>query len=91
MDSCPEELLLWFHHVPWDHRLRSGNTLWEELQQRYDAGVDFVEKMQRVWQGLHSQIDPQRHEHAGRRLEQQLENARLWRKVCISYFSQFKD
>ncbi len=89
MDTCPEEFLLWFHHVPWDHRLQSGHTLWEELEHRYDAGIAFVEKMCGVWQSLQARIDPQRHEHVSRRLEQQLENARLWREVCINYFCRF--
>ena len=89
IDTCPEELLLWFHHVPWDHRLRSSLTLWEELQCRYDAGVAAVEEMVRVWQGLQAKIDPQRHTHVGERLEAQLENARLWREVCVDYFGRF--
>jgi alpha-glucuronidase len=89
MDKCPEEFLLWFHHVPWDHRLQSGQTLWEELQHRYDAGVTFVEKMRSIWQSLQATLDPQRYEHVSRRLEQQLENARLWREVCLNYFGRF--
>ncbi len=89
MDACPEKFLLWFHHVPWDHRLRSGNTLWEELQQRYDAGVASVERTRDIWQGLQAGIDPQRHAHVSQRLEQQLDNARLWRKVCVDYFGRF--
>ena len=84
--TCPEKLLLWFHHVPWDLRLQSGQTLWEELQHRYDAGVAFVETMRDIWQSLQGKIDPQRHAHVNKRLEQQLENARLWREVCLKYF-----
>jgi alpha-glucuronidase len=84
--TCPEKLLLWFHHVPWDLRLQSGQTLWEELQHRYDAGVAFVETMRDIWQSLQGRIDPQRHAHVSKRLEQQLENARLWREVCLKYF-----
>jgi alpha-glucuronidase len=90
MDTCPENLLLWFHHVPWDHRLQSGHTLWEELQRRYDGGVASAEKMRGIWQSLGATIDPQRHSHVSRRLEQQLENARLWRKVCLNYFGHFR-
>jgi alpha-glucuronidase len=89
LDTCPETSLLWFHHVPWEHRLRSGRTLWEELQQRYNEGVVFVEKMHSTWQSLQTEIDPQRHEHVSERLTQQLENARLWREVCVNYFGQF--
>jgi alpha-glucuronidase len=88
LDACPEKFLLWFHHVPWGHRLRSGNTLWQELQQRYDAGVAFIEQMQGIWQSLQAEIDPERHAHVTQRLERQLENARLWRDVCLDYFSR---
>jgi alpha-glucuronidase len=87
--TCPEELLLWFHHVPWGHRMRSGRTLWEELQHRYDAGVAFVQETDSIWQRQQPKIDPQRHKHVSERLKQQLENARLWREVCIDYFGRF--
>lgn len=87
-ESCPEELLLWFYHVPWDRRLRSGR-LWDELQRRYAAGVAAVEEMLAAWEGLRGRIDPGRHEHVMRRLEQQLENARLWQRTCVRYFGQF--
>jgi alpha-glucuronidase len=89
LDTCPEKLLLWFHHVPWEHRVRSGRTLWEELRHRYDEGVAFVARMHSTWQRLQGNIDPQRHEHVSKRLTQQLENARLWREVCVNYFGQF--
>jgi alpha-glucuronidase len=89
MATCPEELLLWFHHVPWDHCVRSGRTLWEELQHRYDAGVAFVQEMDSIWQSLQVRIDPRRHQHVSERLKQQLENARFWRQVCIDYFGRF--
>jgi alpha-glucuronidase len=87
--SCPEEFLLWFHHVSWNRRLSSGRTLWEELQRRYQAGVDAVEEMAAVWRSLDGKIDRRRHEHVRRLLIQQLENARFWRDVCINYFGQY--
>jgi alpha-glucuronidase len=89
LDTCPEKYLLWFHHVPWNHRMQSGRTLWEELQHHYDRGVKFVEKMESVWQGLQAHIDPQRHEHVSRLLALQKENAYLWQEVCVNYFGQF--
>jgi alpha-glucuronidase len=89
LETCPKEFLLWFHHIPWEYRLQSGQTLWEELQNSYDAGISFVKNMQSLWLCLHDKIDPTRHEHVSERLEQQLENARLWQKVCISYFGHF--
>jgi alpha-glucuronidase len=87
--TCPEKYLLWFHHVAWTQRLASGRTLWEELQQWYAAGVDFVEKMQAAWQSVQDEIDPQRYEHVRQRLIQQLNDACLWREVCVNYFGQF--
>ncbi len=91
IDTCPEKYLLWFRHVPWDRRLQSGRTLWEELQHRYDAGVEFVEKMRSIWENLKDRIDPQRYEHVNKRLEEQQKNARLWRDVCINYFRRFAE
>ncbi|MBI4790520.1 MAG: alpha-glucuronidase [Chloroflexi bacterium] len=89
--TCPEKFLLWFHHVPWHHRLYSGRTLWQELQHRYDEGITFVEEMQNAWQRLQSKIDGERFEHVRQRLTHQLENAREWRDVCIEYFGQFQN
>ncbi|MEW5720733.1 MAG: alpha-glucuronidase, partial [Chloroflexota bacterium] len=89
VNTCPEKFLLWFHHVPWDHRLQSGRTLWEELQHRYAAGVAFVEETRGIWQSLQASIDPARHAHVSARLDQQLENAREWRAVCLDYFGRF--
>jgi len=89
INTCPEKFLLWFHHVPWKHRLQSGRTLWDELGHRYQDGVTFVEELQKAWQGLEPRIDSQRYEHVLDRLKKQLENAHSWRDVCLEYFSQF--
>ena len=59
------------------------------MQQRYDEGVLFVEKMVDTWRGLQTTIDTQRHQHVSQRLAQQLDNAREWREVCLNYFGQF--
>ncbi|MBN2004005.1 MAG: alpha-glucuronidase [Anaerolineae bacterium] len=87
--TCPEKFLLWFHHVPWDHWLQSGQTLWEALQQHYTAGVEFVERMDAIWQSLRPHMDAQRHEHVSQRLAEQKANAHLWRDVCLKYFGRF--
>jgi alpha-glucuronidase len=91
LNTCPEKFLLWFQHVPWSHRLQSGRTLWEELQYCYQDGVGFVEKMQNIWKQIQTGIDPVRHAHVSQRLEQQVENARQWREVCLDYFGHFVD
>ncbi|MCI0477815.1 MAG: hypothetical protein L0Y55_16350, partial [Anaerolineales bacterium] len=87
--ACPKKFLLWFHHVPWNYRMSSGRTLWEELRQRYDQGIAFVQTMCDMWQSLESQIDRERFEHVSQRLVHQLDNAREWRDVCLEYFGRF--
>ena len=89
INTCPERYLLWFHHVPWTYRLKSGNTLWEELQTRYDRGVREVEDFVRIWQEAKPYIDEQRWQETNERMQHQLENAKEWRKVCLDYFGTF--
>jgi len=89
VETCPEKYLLWFHHVPWEHQMESGKTLWEEMQFRFREGVEFVEEMVKIWESIQFKIDQQRYQHVLHRLNQQLKDARLWRDVCIHYFSQF--
>ncbi len=89
--TCPEKYLLWFHHVPWNFRLRSGRTLYEELQARYDLGVEYVTGMRKIWESLLGKIDSQRFEHVKNKLEEQEENAKLWRIVCLEYFLRFTE
>ena len=89
LKTCPEKYLLWFHHVPWFYRLRSGRTLFEELQEHYNSGVNYVSGMKNTWERLKYKIDPQRFDHVMNKLEEQEQNARLWRDVCVEYFAQF--
>lgn len=87
--TCPENLLLWFHHVPWDHRMKSGRTLWDELCLRYQQGVDEVRALQRDWESLAGRVDDERHAHVRQRLARQEQDARDWRDACLLYFQQF--
>ena len=89
INTCPERYLLWFHHVPWDYRLKSGRTVLEEMTFRYNRGVSEVEDFLRVWQDVKPQIDEQRWQEVQDRLDHQLENAQLWRKTCLDYFGSF--
>ena len=89
INTCPERYLLWFHHVPWDYRLKSGNTLWEELQERYARGVKEVEDFISIWQEARTTIDLQRWKEVDDRLQHQLENAQEWQKSCLDYFGSF--
>ena len=89
INTCPERYLLWFHHVPWTYRLKSGNTLWEELQLRYARGVKEVEDFIDIWHQAKPAIDEQRWKEVDDRMQHQLENAKEWKKVCLDYFSTF--
>jgi len=89
VDTCPENLLLWFHHVPWDHMMRSGRTLWDELCHRYSAGVDAVHRTQATWDALVAHVDSARHGHVRRLLAIQEQEARSWRNACLLYFQTF--
>ncbi len=90
IETCPENLLLWFHRVPWNYRMKDGSTLWEALQFEYHCGVIFVETMQTAWRyQLRHYIDEQRWREVDERLQDQLENARQWRDVCLRYFGSF--
>ncbi|MFN3302853.1 MAG: alpha-glucuronidase family glycosyl hydrolase, partial [Roseateles sp.] len=86
--TTPPELLLWFHHLPWDHAMPSGRTLWAELVARYDRGVATVADMQRRWAALRPDIDAARHAEVSAYLAQQAREARWWRDACVAYFQQ---
>lgn len=87
--TCPENLLLWFHRLPWDHRLRSGDTLWDGICRHYQAGVDTVRRWQKEWEGLRGAIDEGRHGHVRSLLVIQERDARWWRDACLLYFQTF--
>ena len=90
IETCPENLLLWFHHVPWDYQMKDGSTLWQSLQAEYNEGVLMAESMQILWRyRLRNFIDEQRWREVDERLEEQVQNAREWRDVCLGYFGQF--
>jgi alpha-glucuronidase len=85
----PEKYLLWFHHVPWDRRMRSGRTLWDELALRYQRGVDWVRAAREGWDALAGAIDEERHAAVRRKLEIQERDAVAWRDACLLYFQTF--
>lgn len=89
INTCPEELLLWFHHVSWDHKMKSGRTLWEEICHRYNKGIESVRAMQRTWKGLETHVDKARFDHVKQLLAVQEEEARWWRDASLLYFQTF--
>lgn len=89
LKACPEEYLLYFHHVPWTHRLKSGRTLWEELCYRYDRGVQQVRNFQKVWDKAEKQVDPERFLSVQSLLMTQARDAVWWKDACLLYFQEF--
>jgi alpha-glucuronidase len=89
VQACPEEFLLWFHHVPWDHKMKSGRTLWDELALHYQTGVDWTRKTRDTWDKLANAIDPQRHAAIAKKLAIQERDAVWWRDACLLYFQTF--
>jgi alpha-glucuronidase len=87
--ACDERLLLWFHHVPWTHRLRSGHTLWEELCYRYDKGVGAVRGFQKAWDRLERYVDAERFAAVQSKLRVQARDAVWWKDACLLYFQTF--
>lgn len=86
LSRIDERHLLWFHHLPWDHRMRSGRTLWDELVLRYDRGVADVGEMRRTWASLRPYVDDQRFEDTATFLGIQEKEARWWRDASVAYF-----
>lgn len=91
IETCPEEYLLWFHHADWTHKMKSGRTLWEEMQQHYNHGVAEVEDFVRIWHSLKPNVDEQRYREVDERLQKHLQSAREWRDTCIGYFRKFAE
>jgi alpha-glucuronidase len=87
--TCPENLLLWFHHLPWDHRLRSGGTLWDGLVSHYDGGAELAQGMVAQWIALRGKIDEERYQAVLAKLQTQAADAAAWRDKCLKYFQGF--
>lgn len=89
VDRCPEKFLLWFHHVSWDRKMKSGRTLWDELALHYQGGVDWVRKTRATWAELQGAIDKERYDAISRKLAIQERDAVWWRDACLLYFQTF--
>lgn len=89
IETCPEELLLWFHHIPWDHKMSSGRTFWDEMCYRYDRGIKTVRGYQKIWTDVRPYVDEERWEAVNEKLAIQESDARWWRDACVQYFGEF--
>ena len=89
LKTCPDEYLLWFHHVAWNYKMKSGKTMWAELCTKYYAGVEAVRAEQKAWESMKEYIDNQRFEQVKMLLKVQEKEAVWWRNACLLYFQTF--
>ena len=89
INTCPENLITWFHHVPWDHKMKSGRTFWDELCHQYDEGVHEARRFLAVWDAMQPYVDAQRFSEVQRKLRIQARDAEWWRDACLLYFQTF--
>ena len=87
--TCPEEFLLWFHHVPWKHTMKNGHTLWDELCYRYNDGVKAARSFRETWEEMKPYVDKERYNEIAQRLDIQVHDAIWWKDACLLYFQTF--
>ncbi len=87
--TCPDIYLLWFHHLPWDYKMKSGLSLWDEICRHYDKGVKEVREFQKIWDKVEPYVDSVRFNAVQRKLRSQSSNAVYWKDACLQYFQQF--
>ena len=87
--TCPEIYLLWFHHVPWNYKMKNGHTLWDEICYRYDTGQKQVRQFQKVWDKVEPYVDAERFFAVQSKLRNQARNTQIWKDGCLLYFQQF--
>ncbi len=88
-DTCPEEVLLWFHHLPWEYELKNGNTLWDNIGLKYQQGVSEARAMKSTWSKMEQYVNQQQFEEVGMLLDIQQQEAEWWKNACMLYFQQF--
>lgn len=89
ISTCPEEFLAWFHHVSWNHKMKSGRTFWDELCHKYDQGVHQTRQFLTIWDNMKPYVDAQRFDEVQRKLRIQTRDAVWWRDACLLYFQGF--
>lgn len=91
LKTCPEEYLLWFHHLPWNYKMKNGRILWDNLGIKYQEGVNEVRNMIATWETAKPYIDSERHQEVAQLLNIQLKEAIWWKDACMTYFQSFSN
>ncbi|WP_420910294.1 alpha-glucuronidase family glycosyl hydrolase [Neobacillus muris] len=86
LETCPDELLLFFHHVPYTHVLKSGETVIQHIYNTHFEGVEQAKRLVQNWTELKDKIDGERYEDILKRLQEQAEHAKEWRDIINTYF-----
>jgi alpha-glucuronidase len=89
VQTCPENLILWFHHLPWDYKMRSGRTLWDELCYTFQSGIDDARSFIKTWESVEKYVDPYRYGQVHEKLVRQAKDAIWWRDATMLYFQQY--
>lgn len=88
-ETCPDKYLLWFHHLPWDYKMKSRRTLWDEICYHYETGLQQVRGFQKIWDKVEPYVDTERFTQVQSKLRSQCLNAQVWKDACLLYFQQF--
>jgi alpha-glucuronidase len=89
LKTCPDKYLLWFHHLPWDYKMKSGRTLWDEICYHYETGLQQVREFQKIWDKVEPYVDTDRFILIQSKLRSQCANAQVWKDACLLFFQQF--
>jgi alpha-glucuronidase len=89
IERCPENLLLWFHHAPWTHKLKNGIGLWDNICYRYGEGVRQVREYRKIWNKMEAYVDAQRFREVQSKLKAHAADAQIWKDACLLYFQTF--
>lgn len=86
VETCPEELLLFFHHLPYSYELKTGKTIIQHIYDTHFEGFDKVSDYQKQWETLKEEVDEASYHNVKDRLEEQLRSAREWRDQVNTYY-----
>lgn len=89
VNTCPDIYLLWFHHLPWDFKMKNGRTLWDDICYHYNTGLHQVHQFQQIWEKVQPYVDAEKFSNVKERLNMQINNAQLWNDGSVLYFQKF--